>query len=68
LLKFLLNRLWQAIVVLVGVTLIVFVMVNVAPGDPVAVMMEKKADAATIERIRRQMGLNDRCTFSIGPS
>ncbi|MDR1979913.1 MAG: ABC transporter permease [Synergistaceae bacterium] len=59
LLKFILNRLWQAVVVLVGVTLIVFVMVNVAPGDPVAVMMEKKADAATIERIRQQMGLND---------
>ena len=58
-LKFLLNRLWQAAVVLVGVTLIVFIMVNVAPGDPVAVMMERKADAATIERIRTQMGLND---------
>jgi peptide/nickel transport system permease protein len=59
LLKFVLNRLWQAAIVLVGVTLIVFIMVNVAPGDPVAVMMERKADAATIERIRTQMGLND---------
>ena len=56
---FVLNRLWQAVIVLVGVTLIVFIMVNVAPGDPVAVMMERKADAATIERIRTQMGLND---------
>ncbi|RVU54460.1 ABC transporter permease [Anaerosphaera multitolerans] len=34
-------------------------MVNVAPGDPVAVMMEKKADAETIDRIREQMGLNE---------
>ncbi len=53
------NRLWQTLIVLVGVTLIVFIMVNVVPGDPVAVMMEKKADQATIDRIREQMGLNE---------
>lgn len=57
--RYLLNRLWQTAVVLLGVTLITFIMLNVIPGDPVAVMMEKKADEATIERIREQMGLND---------
>ncbi len=57
--RYLINRLLQTVVVLIGVTLLTFIMVNVAPGDPVAVMMEKKADAATIERIREQMGLND---------
>lgn len=57
--RYLINRLLQTIVVLIGVTLLTFIMVNVAPGDPVAVMMEKKADAQTIERIREQMGLND---------
>lgn len=57
--RYVIKRLLQTIIVLIGVTLLTFIMVNVAPGDPVAVMMEKKADAATIERVREQMGLND---------
>jgi len=58
-LKFTLRRLYQTIIVLLGVTLVTFIMVNVVPGDPVAVMLQKKADDATINRIREQMGLND---------
>lgn len=57
--KYILTRLFQTLLVLIGVTLIVFIMVNVVPGDPVAVMMEKKADQSTIDRIREQMGLNE---------
>jgi len=57
--KYILNRLWQTVIVLIGVTLITFVMINIAPGDPVAVMMAKKADEATITKIREQMGLNE---------
>ena len=58
-LKVTLRRLYQTIIVLLGVTLVTFTMVNVVPGDPVAVMLQKKADDATINRIRDQMGLND---------
>ena len=58
-LKFTLRRLYQTVIVLLGVTLVTFIMVNVVPGDPVAVMLQKKADDATINRIREQMGLND---------
>lgn len=58
-LKYFVHRLWQTMIVLVGVTLITFIMVNIVPGDPAAVMMEKKADQATIDRIRDQLGLND---------
>ena len=58
-LKYAVRRLIQTAIVLLGVTLVTFIMVNVVPGDPVAVMLQKKADDATIERIRNQMGLND---------
>ena len=58
LLRYILTRLGQTLIVLLGVTIITFTMVNIIPGDPVAVMMQKKADDATIERIREQMGLN----------
>lgn len=58
-LKYTIRRVLQTVIVLVGVTLVTFIAVNVVPGDPVAVMLQKKADTQTIERIRNQMGLND---------
>lgn len=39
-------------------SLLTFILVNVAPGDPVYVMLEKRADPATIERVRHQLGLD----------
>ena len=51
-------RLWAGIPVLLGVSLITFILMHVVPGDPVTVVFEKKADPATIERIRREMGLD----------
>jgi len=56
--QFVLRRLLVAIPVLIGVTLITFILVNVVPGDPVLMMLEKRADQATIDRIRHQMGLD----------
>lgn len=56
--KYTLSRLLQTLIVLVGVSLVTFIMVNVVPGDPVALMMEKRADPATMERVRKEMGLD----------
>lgn len=58
LLKYLLNRIWQSVIVLIGVTLVTFILVNVVPGDPVLVMLQKRADAETVERVRHEMGLD----------
>jgi len=57
-LSYVVRRLLQGIPVLLGVSLITFILMHVVPGDPVAVAFEKKADPATIERIRREMGLD----------
>lgn len=56
--KYIFNRTLQTIVVLVGVTLVTFIMLNIIPGDPVTLMLEKKADPATIDRIRHELGLD----------
>ncbi|WP_242944353.1 ABC transporter permease [Clostridium collagenovorans] len=56
--KYILKRVFQTIIVLMGVTFVTFFLVNVLPGDPVSVMMEGRADKATIERIRHEMGLD----------
>ncbi len=56
--QFVLRRLLVAVPVLIGVSLITFILVNVVPGDPVLMMLEKRADQATIDRVRHQMGLD----------
>jgi len=57
-LKYVLTRISQTIIVLFGVTLLTFILLNVAPGDPVAIMLEKRADPVIIERVRRELGLD----------
>ena len=57
-LAYIVRRLWAGIPVLLGVSVITFILMHVVPGDPVSVAFEKKADPATIERIRREMGLD----------
>jgi len=57
-LKYILSRLSQTMIVMVLVTLSVFIMLNVLPGDPALYMLEKQADDATIARVRELWGLN----------
>ncbi|MDD6283009.1 MAG: ABC transporter permease [Oribacterium sp.] len=53
-----LKRLAQTVFVLLGISLITFILLQVVPGDPVAMMLEKRADAETIAKVRHQMGLD----------
>lgn len=52
------KRLVQTIFVLVGISLITFVLLQVVPGDPVALMLEKRADPETIAKVRHELGLD----------
>ena len=54
--KYITTRIGQALIVMFLVSLLTFIMINVAPGDPVAVMLEKKADPETVQRVREQLG------------
>jgi len=42
-----------------GITLLLFLLLNVIPGDPVALMLKEKADPDVIARVRTQMHLDD---------
>ena len=53
-----LKRLAQTIFVLLGISIITFVLLQIVPGDPVALMLEKRADAETIAKVKAQMGLD----------
>ncbi|WP_404448802.1 ABC transporter permease [Sutcliffiella horikoshii] len=56
--SFLIKRLVQMIPVLIGVTLVVFLIMQMVPGDPAVLLAGEGASKETIEEIRTQLGLN----------
>jgi len=56
---FILRRLFQIIPVMFGVTLAVFLMMHLLPGDPAKIMAGERADPKQIEQMRENLGLND---------
>jgi peptide/nickel transport system permease protein len=57
-LAFLTGRLLQAIPVLFGVSLAVFLMVHLIPGDPAALIAGNEATRADVENVRQSLGLD----------
>lgn len=53
------RRLLLAVPTLLGVLIVVFLLLYVAPGDPVQAMVGERADAATIARLRAELRLDD---------
>lgn len=58
-LMFAIRRILVSIPVLIGITAILFVMLNVIPGDPVALLMKEHASPEVIARVTAQMHLDD---------
>ena len=53
------RRLLLSIATLFGVLVVVFLLLYVAPGDPVQAMLGERADAPTIARRRADLRLDD---------
>jgi len=53
------RRLLLTLPTLLGVLVVAFLLLNVAPGDPVTAMVGERADAATIARLRAELRLDD---------
>ncbi|MBR7553715.1 ABC transporter permease [Allobacillus sp. GCM10007491] len=56
---YIIRRLFQLIPVLFGVTLLVFLLMHLTPGNPAQLIAGETASQSTIERIEVSMGLND---------
>jgi peptide/nickel transport system permease protein len=56
--RFILRRLAQSVVVLVGVTLVVFLLLQLVPGDPVRLALGTRYDQATYDALRARSGLD----------
>ena len=57
--RFLAVRLALLVPTLVGVLVVTFLLLYVAPGDPVQAMVGERADAETIARLRAELHLDD---------
>jgi len=57
--KYIVNRVLVTIPIIIAVILIVFLLLQVLPGNPIQVMMKEKVNQAVIDRVTEQMGLND---------
>ncbi len=60
------RRLLLAIPTLAGVLIVTFLLLYVAPGDPVMQMVGERADSATIARLRAELRLDDPLAVQFG--
>jgi peptide/nickel transport system permease protein len=58
-LSYIIKRILISIPVLIGITVILFLMLNVIPGDPIALMMKEHISPDVVDRVRAQMHLDD---------
>ena len=57
--KYILKRIIALIPVIIGVTLIVYFIMSLAPGDPATTILGDQATPEAIAQLREEMGLND---------
>lgn len=58
-LKMILKRLLETIPMIITISIVSFLIIRVAPGDPVRAMVTPESSVEDIEKIRESMGLND---------
>ena len=56
--RLILRRLIGSVPIAIGVALVVFLILRLVPGDPARVMLGADAQAADVERVRQQLGLD----------
>lgn len=55
---YIIKRVLQIIPVIIGVTVILFILMNILPGDPARLIIQKGATEQALENIRIKMGLD----------
>jgi peptide/nickel transport system permease protein len=65
-LRYLLHRLLLLVPVLLGITVLVFFLMHLIPGDPAVVLLGQDANPADIERLHRVLGLDEPLLVQLG--
>ena len=64
--SFILKRILQLIPVLLGISIMVFLLLYLIPGDPAMTLLGQDASAEEIDRFKEQMGLNKPFFIQLG--
>ncbi len=56
--NYLINRLALSVIVVFGVSILVFSMLHLVPGDPAVVMLSESASGQDVEQLRHDLGLD----------
>ncbi|MBP6048147.1 MAG: ABC transporter permease [Chitinophagales bacterium] len=56
--KFILNKFFYGILVLIGVVFVVFALFNILPVDPARLTLGQRADVESVEAINKELGLD----------
>ena len=56
---YVLRRLWQSALTLVGVSVLVFVILRVVPGDPAKMLLPDGAPQSAVDELNRHLGLHE---------
>ncbi|MGN0405472.1 MAG: nickel ABC transporter permease [Bariatricus sp.] len=65
-LKYIIRRIIAMIPVVIGITFLVFMIMQLAPGDPAQMILGDNAPPEAIEELREEMGLNDNVMVQYG--
>lgn len=65
-LKYVIRRILAMIPVVIGITFLVFMIMQLAPGDPVRMILGDNASPEAVEAMREEMGLNDHVMVQYG--
>ncbi len=55
---YILRNLFYSILIIVGVLTVTFCLLYIIPGDPARMMLGQRADVASVEAVREELGLN----------
>ena len=64
-LNYLVSRLFSAVIVIIGVSALVFMLIHFVPGDPVEVMLGESSQPADREALRHTLGLDQALTTQL---
>jgi ABC-type dipeptide/oligopeptide/nickel transport system permease component len=56
--RYLIRRLWLSVFVLFGVSVVVFMLLHLAPGDPVRLLLAEDVPDELVENLRRELGFD----------
>ena len=64
--RYLLLRIVQIVLVMIGVTVLCFFMLKITPGDPATAILGVQASPQEVERVRRSLGLDQPWLVQLG--